>query len=96
MVRLSAKQASLNMISTMISQAKISFMIYRDISNALRLLKFFNQLIKMENKKNFPTFDNSVVYHSRLGKKWLTKKSYTENCSLPSPKKIRGISNKAI
>ena len=78
-IRLSAKRASMNMISTVTNQGKVRFMMYRGTMNAQRLLQFFKQLIKAANKKIFLILDNLRVHHTTLVKAWLTKKRHAQN-----------------
>jgi len=78
-IRLSAKRASMNMISTVTNQGKVRFMIYSGTMNAQRLLQFFKQLIKAANKKIFLILDNLRVHHATLVKAWLTKKRHAQN-----------------
>lgn len=74
-IRLSAKRASINMISTVTNQGKVRFMIYQDSMNAQRLIKFLTQLAKSADKKIFLVLDNLRVHHSRLVKEWLANHS---------------------
>lgn len=78
-IRLSAKRASMNMISTVTNQGKVRFMMYRGTMTAQRLLQFFKQLIKAANKKIFLILDNLRVHHTTLVKAWLTKKRHAQN-----------------
>lgn len=70
-IRLSAKRASINMISTVTNQGKVRFMIYRDSMNAKRLIKFLRQLTKDADKKVYLVLDNLRVHHSKPVKEWL-------------------------
>lgn len=70
-IRLSAKRASINMISTVTNQGKVRFMIYKDSMNAKRLIKFLRQLIKDADKKVFLILDNLRVHHCKPVKEWL-------------------------
>ncbi len=74
-IRLSAKRVSLNMISTVTNQGKVRFMIYQGTMNAQRLIKFFKQLTKNEERKLFIVLDNLRVHHAKLVKEWLAKNS---------------------
>jgi len=69
-IRLSAKRASTNMISTVTNQGKVRFMIYSGTMNAQRLLQFFQQLIKAANKKVFLILDSLRVHQATLVKEW--------------------------
>ncbi len=77
-IRLSAKRASMNMISTVTNQGKVRFMIYSGSMNAQRLIQFFNQLLKATNKKIFLILDNLRVHHAKPVKEWLAKKPHTK------------------
>ena len=77
-IRLSAKRASMNMISTVTNQGKVRFMIYSGTMNAQRLLQFFKQLIKAVNKKVFLILDNLRVHHAKLVKEWLATKRHAQ------------------
>ena len=70
-IRLSAKRASMNMISTVTNQGKVRFMMYSGSMNAKRLLRFFAQLVKDAARKVFLILDNLRVHHARLVKAWL-------------------------
>ena len=79
-IRLSAKRASINMISSITNQGKVRFMIYKDSMNAKMFIKFIKQLIKEADKKIFLILDNMRVHHARVVKEWL--KDYTEQIEL--------------
>lgn len=74
-IRLSAKRASINMISTVTNQGKVRFMIYQGSMNAQRLMKFLKQLIKNSDKKIFLVLDNLRVHHAKLVQEWLANHS---------------------
>jgi len=77
-IRLSAKRASTNMISTVTNQGKVRFMIYSGSMNASRLIQFFTQLLKGANKKIFLILDNLRVHHAKPVKAWLAKPRHTK------------------
>lgn len=79
-IRLSAKRASINMISSITNQGKVRFMVYQDTMNAKVLTKFIKQLIQEADRKIFLILDNLRVHHARVVKAWLTK--YTEQIEL--------------
>lgn len=79
-IRLSAKRASINMISSITNQGKVRFMIYKDSMNAKMFIKFIKQLIQDADKKIFLVLDNMRVHHARVVKAWL--KDYTEQIEL--------------
>lgn len=79
-IRLSAKRASINMISSITNQGKVRFMVYQDTMNAKVLTTFLKQLIKGADRKIFLILDNLRVHHARVGKAWLTK--YTKHIEL--------------
>lgn len=66
-----AKRFSVNMISTVTNQGKVSFMIYTDRMNADRFISFLKQLIKHRKRKIFLIVDNLRVHHSKLVKAWV-------------------------
>ena len=72
-IRLSAKRASTNMISTVTNQGKVRFMIYSGSMNASRLIEFFTQLLKGENKKIFLILDNLRAHHAKPVQAWLAE-----------------------
>lgn len=77
-IRLSAKRASTNMISTVTNQGKVRFMIYRGSMNASRLIQFFTHLLKGANKKIFLILDNLRVHHAKPVKAWLAEARNTK------------------
>ena len=78
-IRLSAKCASMNMISTVTNQGKVRFMVYSGSMNAKRLLRFFAQLVKDAARKVFLILDNLRVHHARLVKAWLATEENQRN-----------------
>ena len=72
-IRLSAKRASTNMISTVTNQGKMRFMIYSGSMNAARLIQFFKQLLKGAQKKIVLILDNRRVQHAKPVKAWLAE-----------------------
>jgi len=70
-----AKRLSINMISTVTNQGKVSFMIYSGSMNAERLIKFMEQLIRGKSSKIFLILDNLRVHHSKIVKEWEEKNS---------------------
>ncbi len=66
-----SKRFTVNMISTVTNQGKVSFMIYTGSMNAERLIEFLEQLIKRKRKKVYLILDNLRVHHSKLVKKWV-------------------------
>lgn len=77
-IRLSAKRASTNMISTVTNQGKVRFMIYSGSMNASRLIQFFKQLLKGATKKIFLILDNLRVHHAKPVKAWVAKARNTK------------------
>ena len=73
-IRLSAKRASTNRISTVTNRGKVRFMVYSGSMNAKRLIAFFKQLIKDADQKIFLILDNLRVHHSKPVKAWLEEK----------------------
>ena len=66
-----SKRFTVNMISTVTNQGKVSFMIYTGSMNADRLIEFLGQLIKRKRKKVYLILDNLRVHHSKIVKKWV-------------------------
>jgi len=75
-IRLSAKRASMNMLSTVSNQGTVRFMIDSGTMTAQRLLQFFKQLITAANKKVLLLPDNLRVHHAKLVKEWLATKHH--------------------
>lgn len=73
-IRLSARRAPTNMISTVNNQGKVRFMVYSGSMNAKRLLQFFKQLTKKADHKIFLILDNLRVHHAKPVKDWLAEK----------------------
>ena len=75
----------LSMISTVTNQGKTSWMIIDGNFNHLRLIEFFEAVIKQEGRKVFLVLDNLGVHHSKPVKEWLTEhKKQIEVFYLPS------------
>ncbi|MCA0446130.1 MAG: IS630 family transposase [Bacteroidetes bacterium] len=84
-IRLSAKRASANMISTVTNEGKVRFMIYEGSFNADMMIKFLKQLIKGADKKLILILDNLRVHHSNIVKTYLEEvKDKLEVFFLPS------------
>ena len=79
-IRLSAKRASINMISSITNQGKVRFMLYQETMNAKMFIKFIKQLLKDADRKIFLILDNLRVHHARVVKDWL--KDYTKAIEL--------------
>jgi transposase len=62
----------LSMISTVTNQGKTSWMIIDGNYNHLRLIEFFEALIKQAGRKVFLVLDNLGVHHCKPVKEWLT------------------------
>ena len=77
---LSAKRASINMISSITNQGKVRFMLYQETMNAKMFIKFIKQLLKDADRKIFLILDNLRVHHARVVKDWL--KDYTKEIEL--------------
>jgi transposase len=63
----------LSMISTVTNQGKTSWMIIDGNFNHLRLIEFFEALIKQAGRKVFLVLDNLGVHHCAPVKKWLAE-----------------------
>ncbi len=61
----------LSMISTVTNQGKTSWMIIDGNFNHLRLIEFFEALIKQAGRKVFLVLDNLGVHHCKPVKEWL-------------------------
>ena len=61
----------LSMISTVTNQGKTSWMILDGNFNHLRLIEFFEALIKQAGRKVFLVLDNLGVHHCKPVKEWL-------------------------
>jgi transposase len=61
----------LSMISTVTNQGKTSWMIIEGNFNHLRLIDFFEALIKQAGRKVFLVLDNLGVHHCKPVKEWL-------------------------
>ena len=61
----------LSMISTVTNQGKTSWMIIEGNFNHLRLIEFFEALIKQTGRKVFLVLDNLGVHHCKPVKEWL-------------------------
>lgn len=72
-VRLTAKRASINMISSITNQGKVRFMLYRETMTAPVFIKFLSRLVKDAKSKIFLILDNHRVHHSKDVKAWLEK-----------------------
>ena len=70
-IKLSAKRASINMISTVSNQGKVRFMVYKTTMTAQVLIKFMKRLIKGSRKKLFLILDNLRVHHAYLVRDWV-------------------------
>ncbi len=87
-IRLLAKRASISMISSITSQGKVRFMLYRETMNAKMFIKFIKQLLKEADRKIFLILDYLRVHHARVVKDRLKDHTKKSNCSF-SPRKLR-------
>ena len=67
------KRQRVNMLSAVNSQGKVRFMIYQDIMNQQRLIRFMERLIRVSKQKVFLILDNLKVHHGKLAASWLEK-----------------------
>ncbi len=67
------KRHRVNMLSAVNSQGKVRFMIYQDIMNQQRLIRFMARLIRASKQKVFLILDNLKVHHGKLVASWLEK-----------------------
>jgi hypothetical protein len=75
----------LSMISTVTNHGKTSWMIIDDNFNHVRLIEFFEALIKQADRKVFLVLDNLGVHHCAPVKKWLSEHGeHIEVFCLPS------------
>lgn len=72
-VRLNAKRAGINMISSITNQGKVRFMLYKETMTAPVFIKFLSRLVKDAKSKIFLILDNHRVHHSKDVKAWLEK-----------------------
>lgn len=79
-IRLSAKRASINMISSITNQGKVRFMVYSGGMNVNVFIKFLKRLIKESGRKIFMVLDNLRVHHANVVKEWL--KDHTDEIEL--------------
>jgi transposase len=63
----------LSMISTVTNQGKASWMIIDGNFNHVRLIEFFEALIKQAGRKVFLVLDNLGVHHCKPVKEWLSE-----------------------
>ena len=61
----------LSMISTVTNHGKTSWMIIDDNPNHVRLIEFFEALIKQAGRRFFLVLDNLGVHHCKPAKQWL-------------------------
>ena len=73
MLPVEMKRHRVNMLSAVNSQGKVRFMIYQDIMNQQRLLRFMARLIRASKQKVFLILDNLKVHHGKLVASWLEK-----------------------
>ena len=73
-LRLTTKRSKVNMISSITNQGKVRFMLYRETMTSQVLIKFLSRLIKDSTQKVFLILDNLRVHHSKIVKKWLSKR----------------------
>ena len=73
MLPVEMKRHRVNMLSAVNSQGKVRFMIYQDIMNQQRLIRFMEHLIRVSKQKVFLILDNLKVHHGKLAASWLEK-----------------------
>lgn len=84
-VRLNAKRAKINMISTITNRGTTRFMIYRETMTAKVLITFMSRLVKDAKNKVFLILDNLRVHHGKKVAEWLeSKKENIEVFYLPA------------
>jgi len=72
----------LSMISTVTNQGKTSWMIIDGNFNHLRLIEFFETLIKQAGRRVFLVLDNLGMHHCRPVKEWLARTSSKSKSSI--------------
>jgi len=72
-IRLCAKREHINLISSVTSQGKVRFMIYKNTMNSQTMIKFLKRLVKDAGRKVFLVLDNLGVHHSRMVREWLSE-----------------------
>ena len=70
-VNLSARRASINMISAITNQGTVRFHLYEGTMNAQRFITFLKRLIKDTKRKVFFIIDNLTVHHALMVKDWV-------------------------
>lgn len=65
-----AKKFSVNMVSTVTAQGKVSFMVYDGRMDADLFIVFMVQLLKWKRRKVFLIVDNLRVHHAKVVKAW--------------------------
>jgi transposase len=69
--RINATKSRVNMISSITSQGKGRFMLYKENMTSQVLIKFMTRLVKGSERKVFLILDNLRVHHSKAVKAWL-------------------------
>lgn len=70
-IRLSARRATHNLISSVTNQGKLRFMTCDGTMTAAVLIRFLKRLIKDAGRKVFLILDNLRVHHAKPVKAWL-------------------------
>ncbi len=73
MLPVETKRQRVNMISAISSQGKVRFMVYQDVMNQQRLIRFMERLIHTSERKVFLILDNLKVHHGMYVAAWLEK-----------------------
>lgn len=68
---LNAKRASINMISAVTNQGKVSFRVFEGSMNGDVLINFMMRLVRRAKRKIFLILDNLRVHHCNPVKEWL-------------------------
>lgn len=68
---LNAKRASINMISAVTNQGKVSFRVFEGSMNGDVLIDFMMRLVRRAKRKVFLIVDNLRVHHCKPVKEWL-------------------------
>ena len=73
-IRVESKKIKLNMLSTISSQGKLRFVLYKDSMNADKLIDFMARLVRDSSRKVFLVLDNLRVHHAKKVSTWLAER----------------------
>ena len=67
------KRQRVNMISAVSRQGNVRFMVYQEMMNQQRLIRFMERMVRASERKVFLILDNLKVHHGKLVADWLEK-----------------------